>query len=48
MCEKDIIFCTFYYLGFVAIAGGFLAGWFIFSDYKKYKESIEGKEKMGE
>ncbi|NPA16653.1 hypothetical protein [Persephonella sp.] len=48
MCEKDIIFCAFYYFGFIAIGGGFLAGWFIFSDYKKYREELEERDEKGD
>ncbi|WP_293446097.1 hypothetical protein [Persephonella sp.] len=45
MCEKDILFCIFYYFGYIAIGGAFAAGWFIFSDWMKRKkqEEQEGK-----
>ncbi len=38
MCDKDILFCVFYYLGFLAIGGAIFAGWFIFTDYLNHKE----------
>jgi len=38
MCEKDFLFCAFYYLGYVAIGGALLAGWFIITDYLKNKK----------
>ncbi|SNZ06414.1 hypothetical protein SAMN06265182_0668 [Persephonella hydrogeniphila] len=41
MCEKDILFCIFYYLGYIAIAGALVAGFFIFLDWKKRKEQEE-------
>ncbi len=31
MCDRDILFCIFYYLGFIAVGGAFFAGWFIIS-----------------
>ncbi len=39
MCNKDIIFCVFYYLGFISIVGAFVAGLFIISDWRKRKRS---------
>jgi hypothetical protein len=41
MCEKDILFCIFYYFGYIAIAGAFGAGWFIFSDWYKRRKTEE-------
>jgi len=38
MCEKDLLFCVFYYLGFLAISGAVFAGWFIFTDYLKHEK----------
>ncbi len=45
MCEKDILFCIFYYLGYVAISGALIAGGFIIADYIKYKKEMEEREK---
>lgn len=45
MCEKDILFCVFYYLGYVAIIGVFIAGGFVFSDWYKKKKLEEQEEK---
>lgn len=43
MCDKDLLFCIFYYLGYVSIAGALTAGFFIISDWlKKKKEEQEG------
>ncbi len=41
MCEKDILFCIFYYLGYLAIGGAFFAGWFIITDHLKRKKQEE-------
>ncbi|WP_338151267.1 hypothetical protein [Persephonella sp. IF05-L8] len=38
MCEKDILFCIFYYFGYVSIGGALLAGVFIFMDWMKRKK----------
>lgn len=41
MCDKDILFCIFYYLGYVAIGGALFAGVFIFTDWLKRKKQEE-------
>ncbi|WP_255326844.1 hypothetical protein [Persephonella sp. KM09-Lau-8] len=38
MCEKDILFCIFYYLGYISIGGALFAGFFIFMDWMKGKK----------
>ncbi len=38
MCDKDILFCIFYYLGFIALGGAFLAGVIIVIDWMKSKK----------
>ncbi|WP_456392848.1 hypothetical protein [Persephonella sp.] len=48
MCDKDVLFCIFYYLGFFAIGGALFAGWFIFTDYMKYKKELEENQGKGE
>jgi len=42
LCDKDLIFCFFYYLGFLSIAGALAAGLFIISDWRK-KKRMEGR-----
>ncbi len=39
MCDKDFLFCTFYYLGYIAIGIFFSAGIYIFFDWIKERES---------
>ncbi len=41
MCEKDILFCIFYYLGYIAIGAALFAGFFIFSDWMKRRKQEE-------
>ena len=41
MCDKDWLFCVFYYLGYVGVAGALFAGWFIFMDYFRSKTTQE-------
>ena len=38
MCGKDILFCSFYYLGYIAIGVVLFAGFFIISDWMKKKK----------
>ncbi len=44
MCNKDILFCIFYYLGFIALGGAFLAGIIVTIDWIKIKNKKEEKE----
>ncbi len=44
MCDKDILFCVFYYLGYIAIAAALTAGIFIFIDWIKSRKEKEQEE----
>ncbi len=44
MCDKDILFCVFYYLGYIAITAAIIAGIFIFADWIKSKKEKEQEE----
>ncbi len=39
MCGKDILFCTFYFLGFVSIVSAFFAGVYIILDWLREKRA---------